>query len=40
MADTLEELDRRTHLHPFTSIAEHAARRRPTVSMLVFFSLN
>jgi L-2,4-diaminobutyrate transaminase len=26
MADTLEEVDRRTHLHPFTSISEHAGR--------------
>jgi L-2,4-diaminobutyrate transaminase len=26
VADTLEELDRKTHLHPFTSIAEHADR--------------
>jgi adenosylmethionine-8-amino-7-oxononanoate aminotransferase len=26
MADTLEELDSRTHLHPFTSIAEQAGR--------------
>ncbi|MBI2964421.1 MAG: aminotransferase class III-fold pyridoxal phosphate-dependent enzyme [Deltaproteobacteria bacterium] len=25
MADSLEDIDRRTHLHPFTSIAEHAA---------------